>query len=536
MKAFAGTIAGTGPLVRLIIRRDRFVMPLWVLPLAVLPVTIAGTMNDLYPTAAERQSYIDIVTSTPAFLALYGHAFGHDLGAVTAWRLGGTVLFVGLASLLTVIRHTRTEEEAGRRELLGATVVGRQAPLLAALFVTLGADLVLGALAAAGLVAYGLPAAGSVAFGLSWALFGWVFAALAAVMAQATEGARTARGILVAILGLCLVLRMAADVGKEDGLSWLSWFTPFGWIQRIHLYSDQRWWVLLLFAGVTAGFVTSALALSARRDLGSGLLPTRPGHAAATPWLRSPLGLAWRLQRGSLVTWTLGFATLGAVLGGVAQGGVEVIQDNPQLRAVAARLGGTSGLADTYFAAIMGLLGLVAAGYAIGAALRLRNEEANVRLEPVLAVAVSRWRWASSHLTFATVGPAVLLTAAGVAAGLTYGLVSGGVGHEVPRVLGAAVAQLPAVWVLVGIAVALFGVLPRFAASVGWAVLAACVLLEEFGKSLQLSKRVLDLSPFSHIPKVPGGDVTAAPFVWLTLIAAALIAAGLVGFRRRDVL
>jgi ABC-2 type transport system permease protein len=71
---------------------------------------------------------------------------------------------------------------------------------------------------------------------------------------------------------------------------------------------------------------------------------------------------------------------------------------------------------------------------------------------------------------------------------------------------------------------------------VGWAVLAACVLLEEFGRPLQLSKRVLDLSPFAHIPKIPGGGVTAAPFLWLTLIAAALIAAGLVGFRRRDVL
>jgi ABC-2 type transport system permease protein len=536
MSAFTGAFAGTGALVRLFLRRDRIVLPLWILPLAVLPFTIAGTMNDLYPTAAERQSYIDIVTSTPAFLALYGHASGHDLGALTAWRLGGTVLFVGLASLLTVIRHTRAEEEAGRRELLGATAVGRQAPLLAALFATLGADLLLGALAAAGLVAYGLPAAGSVAFGLSWALFGWVFAAVAAVMAQATEGARAARGISVAMLGLCLVLRMAADMGKEDGLSWVSWLTPFGWIQHAHLYGEQRWWIFLLFAAVTAVFVASALTLSARRDLGSGLLPTRPGRAAAAPWLRGPVGLAWRLQRGSLISWTLGFATLGAVLGSIAQGGVEVIRDNPQLRAVAARLGGSSGLADTYFAAIMGLLGLVASGYAIGAALRLRNEEMNGRLEPVLAASVSRWRWASSHLTFAILGPAVLLIAAGLASGLTYGLVSGDIGRGVPRVLEAAVAQLPAVWVLAGISAALFGVVPRFAASVGWAVLAACVLLEEFGRPLQLSKRVLDLSPFAHIPKIPGRDVTAAPFLWLTLIAAALVAAGLVGFIRRDVL
>jgi ABC-2 type transport system permease protein len=142
-------------------------------------------------------------------------------------------------------------------------VVERQAPLFAALIVTLGANLALGAIAAASLVAYGLPVAGSVAFGLSWAVFGWAFAAIA----QATEGTRAARGISIAVLGLCLVLRMAGDVGKEDGPSWISWLTLFGWIQHIHLYGDQRWWVFVLFAGVMAAFVASALALSARRDL-----------------------------------------------------------------------------------------------------------------------------------------------------------------------------------------------------------------------------------------------------------------------------
>lgn len=535
MKALAGAFAGTGALVRLILRRDRLILPLWILPLALLPVTIAGTLNDLYPTAAERQAYVDIVTNNPTLLALYGHASGHSLGALTAWRLGGTVLFVGLASLLTVIRHTRAEEEVGRRELLGATVAGRQAPLFAALLVTCGANLVLGGLAAAGLVAYGLPVAGSVAFGLSWAAFGLTFAAVAAVSAQTTEGARAGRGITIAILGLCLVLRMAADVGREDGLSWVSWLTPFGWIQHIHLYGDQRWWVFLLFAGVTAALVACALTLSARRDIGDGLLPTRLGRASAASWLRGPLGLGWRLQWGSLLAWGLGFTILGAVFGNIAHAGIQVLREDQQLRAVASSLGGSSDLIDSYFAAIMGLLGLVATGYATGAVLRLGGEEANGRAEPVLAAPVSRTRWASSHLAFAILGPAVLLAAAGLAAGLTYGLASEDVGHEVPRVLAAATAQLPAVWVLVGIPAALFGVSPRFAAPVGWAALAACVLLEEFGKPLQLSERVLDLSPFTHIPNIPGGEVTPAPFVVLTLIAAFLVAIGLVGLGRRDV-
>jgi ABC-2 type transport system permease protein len=526
-------LAGTWSLVRLILRRDRIILPLWVAVLALLPVAIANTLADLYPTAAERQSYLDIVTANPALSALYGHAYGSGLGALTAWRLGGTVLLVGLATLLTVIRHTRAEEVAGRRELLGATVVGRQAPLFAALVVAFGASLALVALVSVGLVAYGLPTTGSVAFGLSWAMFGWSFAAVAAVAAQVTESARIARGISIAVLGLCFVLRAAGD---KDGPSWLSWLSPFGWAQRIRPFVDERWWVFLLFLGLIAVLTFAALALSARRDLGSGLLPTRLGPAVASPWLRSPLALAWRLQRGTLLAWTAGFVVFGAILGNVGDSAVEVIEDNPQLKAVAEQLGGSSGLADAYFAAVMGLLGLVASGYAMGAALRLRSEEANGRAEPVLAAAVSRVRWAASHLTFALLGPAVVLGAAGLAAGLAYGLSAGDVGQEMARVLGAALVQLPAVWVLVGVAVALFGVLPRFMAFGGWAVLAACALIEEFGRPLQLSKRILDLSPFAHVPKLPGGEVSAAPLLWLALIVVALAAVGLLGFRRRDIL
>jgi ABC-2 type transport system permease protein len=156
-----------------------------------------------------------------------------------------------------------------------------------------------------------------------------------------------------------------------------------------------------------------------------------------------------------------------------------------------------------------------------------------LRAEPVLATSVRRRRWAASHLTLALLGPAVALAAAGLASGLVYGVSVGDVGGELPRVLAGAMVQLPAVWVLAGIMVALFGLLPRLA-SAGWAVLALFLFLWQLGRSLQLNQWLLDVSPFTHLPRISGGQATLTPLAWLIAITTALVAIGLVGFGRRD--
>jgi ABC-2 type transport system permease protein len=148
---------------------------------------------------------------------------------------------------------------------------------------------------------------------------------------------------------------------------------------------------------------------------------------------------------------------------------------------------------------------------------------------------VPRARWTASHLLFALLGPAVVLAAAGLATGLVYGLDVGDVGGQVPRNVAAALVQLPAVWILASLTAAVYGLLPRLAAAVGWVALAVCVLIGQVGPLLRLGDVVLDLSPFTHLPHVPGGSVTATPLVVITLVAAALVAVGVTTFRRRDV-
>jgi ABC-2 type transport system permease protein len=111
------TLAGLGGLVRLILRRDRLLLPLWILVLAVQPIQTAAALDQFYATPAALRELYGTILSTPGLLAMLGPAFDATLGALTVWRAGLVFTVVGLASLLTIIRHTRTDEEAGRREL-----------------------------------------------------------------------------------------------------------------------------------------------------------------------------------------------------------------------------------------------------------------------------------------------------------------------------------------------------------------------------------------------------------------------------------
>ncbi len=529
-------MTGTGQLVRLVLRRDRVLLALWAYGFGLVPLYIEYSFAKLYPTAADLRKYADTSRHNGTFTALYGQVYGSTLGEMTSWRLGFVPLMVGLASLLTVVRHTRTEEEAGRRELLGSTAVGRQAGLAAALSTTFGANVVVAAVIAVAMLARGLPAAGSVALGLQFAAVGCVFAAVGAVAAQLTTGAGTARAIAAVALAVAYLLRLVGDVNAAGGgpLGWLTWVSPLGWAERIHPYGGNSWWLLGPAAALTAALTALAVALSARRDLGAGLLPPRLGPAAAGPSLRSPLALAWRLHRALLAGWLIGFALLGLVFGGVAGSIDSLLGDNNGLRDAFLRMGGRSQLLDAYFAASMSLVGIFAAGYAIQATLRLRAEEASGRAEPLLATAVGRLRWAASHLAFALLGPAAALAVAGLAAGLVRGGSTGDMGTDVGRVLAAALIQLPAVWVLAGVAVALAGLLPRWAVA-SWAALVICVLIGFIGSGLKLSLWLVDVSPFTHVPRLPGGAWSTTPVVVLVAVAVALGAAGLAGLRRRDI-
>ncbi|MER7537451.1 ABC transporter permease [Streptomyces sp. NPDC097704] len=518
-------LAGTGVLTRLALRRDRLTLPVWVLVTGGMVASGAGSLQGLYGTAAERAELAASMTANSSMRAMYGPVFGDSLGGLVAWRFGtfGAVL-AAVASLIVVVRHTREEEETGRQEMLSAGAVGRRAPLTAALLAALVMNAAVALVVTAGLAGQG--AAGALALGLAIGGTGMVFATTAALAAQLTESARLAKGLSAAVLGLAFALRAAGDAGTAGGESVLTRVSPIGWAEHVRAFAGERWWVLLVIAGAVLIQTAAAYALTARRDVGASFLATRPGPARGR--LATAGALAWRLQRGTLLGWSLGFLLGGLVFGGMVEGAADIVGDNERAREIFERMGGQSALTDAFLATMVSLFGMLAALYAVGSVLRPHGEETSGRAEPLLAGALGRLRWAAGHLVIALGGSALILVLAGLGLALSYG-------HDLGPVLGAALVQLPAVWTLAGLAVLLWGVAPK-AATAAWGVAGLCLALGWIGPALGLPQAVLDASPFGHLPKLPGPETAWTPVLILTALAAALTAAGLAGLRRRDVL
>ncbi|MFE2933012.1 ABC transporter permease [Streptomyces sp. NPDC059278] len=526
--AAAGQLAGTWRLLRLALRRDRVMMPVWVLVLGGSFASVAGSLTSLYDTAGQRAELAASMNGNSSLRAMYGPVFDDSVGGLVSWRMAafGAVL-AAVMSLIVVVRHTREEEETGRQEMLSSAMVGRRAPLTAALLAAVIANAALALVIAAGLAGSGASGAGAVALALAVAGTGVLFACTAAIAAQFTESARLAKGLTAAVVGAAFVLKAAGDSAADDGSSVLTWLSPIGWAENVRAYADERWWVLLALAAAVAVQAVLAYTLAGRRDVGMSFLATRPGPAQGR--ISTAFGLALRLQRGALTGWTLSFAVVGVAFGGLTGGAADLVGDNAKTREIFERMGGQAGLTDAFLAAMVSVLGMVAALYIVASVLRLHGEETAGRAEPVLAGGVGRIGWAAGHLVIAFGGAALLMAVGGLGLAVGYG-------HELPAVLGAALVQLPAIWLLGGVTVLLYGALPK-AAVASWGVAGICLALGWLGPAVNMPQAVMDISPFTHLPKLPGGTgMEWGPVLALTAVAVVLAGAGAVALRRRDVL
>lgn len=528
-------MTGVGTLVRLALRRDRVRLVAWGLGFLVTMWFSVAAVIDAYsgPGALEARAAL---AHSPGTVVIAGPLFGADepgIGPVVANELTTMLLVVvAVISVLCAVRHTRADEEAGRTELVRAQVTARRAPAVAALVAVATLDLVVSAAVVVALVGQDLPVVDSLALGASCLLTGFLFGAVAAVAAQVAPSARGASSLAMGVLGSSFAVRAAGDVLEPSTGSWLSWLSPLAWAQQIRAYADLRWWPLALVLAATVVALVVAAALSDRRDLGSGLLPSRPGTGVARPPLLSGGGLARRLLRPAFLSWGTGIVLTAALSGSMARSVEGMLSESPEL---AAWMGTSShDLLASFSTYMLGFLVVMTTAFAVSSVLVLRGEESSGRAELVLVSGVPRTRWVTVWIAVVAVETVVILVTAALAMGVCTA-VALGEWRWVGDLLVAGLVNVPGALVAPALAAALVAWLPRWAplawVLVGWS---AFVLL--LGPVLGLPEWVGHLSPLELTPKLPEAAFTPAPVLALAAVVVVLVLLVRPGTARRDLL
>ncbi|CAN5246357.1 ABC transporter membrane-spanning protein [soil metagenome] len=512
---------GFGLLLRLGLRRDRVMIAVWLVLLTAMAYASAATTPTLFDSEESRVLLATSLNSQTAVVALYGPILDvTSVGEIAMAKM--TVLYALAPAILMVIlvrRHTRTEEESGRAELVGAGVIGRGSPLAAAVGQALAVSAMLGLLVSTADILGGLPVLGSIWFGLAWVGTGAVATGVAAVAVQLSPSSRTCASIAAAVLGVCYLVRA---VGDASGWTWLSWVSPLGWNTQLSAWQDPRAWVVALYAGLSVALLNVAWVLRSRRDLGSGIIAPRPGPTGSS--IASPLGLMARTQRTSLALWSVSVAGV-AVLFGVISPGLDDMMRRAGGVEILDRLGGAM------IAAVLSVVAIVISSYSIIVVNQVAADETSDRAELVLSTAASRRSWFLATVATAGLGGVWLLSLTGIGLWVGYGLAGG---QSAWRALPAALTWIPVVWTVAGVGLVGYGLRASWAVF-GWVALGLSMLVTLVGELAAFPGWVVNLSPYSLIARYPVEEVDWVVEIALVAVTGALVAAAWLRFRSRDI-
>lgn len=509
----------------------------WGLLFGLLVANEALTYQATFPTADARREFAASFGGNAGLSAVIGPGRHLDtIEGVVAWRVFGLMIVVGAVwGLLAATKLLRGEEDAGRWELLLAGQTSRRRATLQAL-AGLGVGwLVFWVVGSTPIVVVGLrdtvdiPVVASLFYGLAGTASAALFLAVGALSSQLAGTRRGANALAAGVFAIAYLVRLVADAGA--GLGWLRWASPLGWIENTCPLTDPQPLALLPLVALTGCLAAAAVALAGRRDAGVGVLTrqrvTDPTVAATRP--DGPVALAWRLERWSVASWVIGLGALGLVFAITATVADEA-GFGSSVGETVGRLGGAGSVVEAWvgyeFLYLAALLAFAAA-VQISA---LRGEEADGHLDNLLAGRVGRGRWLTGRLAVA----ALLVLGAGLAVALGgwAGVAGQGIGARAMLAAGLNTA-VPGLVVL-GVGALLYGLAPRLAAPVLYALVLWSFVVETFGTSLTDNRWVLDTSLMTHLGPVPAADLQW-PTIALLLAAAALAAVlGAIAFGRRD--
>jgi ABC-2 type transport system permease protein len=490
------------------------------------------TYRHAYATIADRLAFARSFATNKAVRMFYGEP--HDLltvGGYSAWRVGGTLaIFAAVWGLLAAVRALRTEEDAGRTELVLAGIVGRRDAYLASMSAIAAGALLLWLADFAGLLIAGLPVAGSAYLALAVASVIPVFVGVGALASELAPSRRVALELGGAAIGLFFLLRVIADTSSS--LGGLRWITPLGWAEELRPFTGTHPLVLLLPLTVSPVLLLTAARIAAVRDLGSGLLSS---HDTAAPRLRllsSPTAHALRAECGSLIVWLSSVGAFAFIVGVIAKS-ISAAGISKGLQQEVAKLGtgsivtpsGYLGFTFIFFVLAVSLFACSQIGTA-------RHEEAEQQLETLLALPVGRRRWLGGRVVLATAAATAISLIAGL---LSWaGAASQGVGVSLPRMLEAGINCLPVALLFLGIAALAYALVPRASAGISYGLITIAFLWQLFGSLLGAPRWLVDVTPFAHVGLVPSQPFRVRAAVAMVATGAVAVYAAIRVFERRD--
>lgn len=519
-------------------KRDWLKLSVWAIVLISLFVGVAAKFTGLYGTKAAIEQIIKTLKS-PAMVSLFGKMPNGPYTSADVFASEMTVFMAIIAAIMNyyfIIHNTRGEEESGILEMIQAHAVGRLSNLTAALLESFILNLGIGLIYALGLQFANLTGTntnGNFLLGLGLGAVGFMFASIAAVIAQLTDNSRTATILSYLVFGIMYIGRMITDVSHPK----YTWFIPMGWVEKFSTYKDNNWTPVFMMLGLSVILVVLAFYLNSHRDIGSGLIATRPGRARASEFLRGPISLFWRLNRVSIIVWFFGIMILGATYGSVFNTIGDILKTNPMLKQLlnTKAINAANVLIIKEFLAI---LMIVFAALALVPGLSLINYLKTGETKGYLEI-IHSTRTSRTKLFFSLIGLATVTSIAVLFAGV-YGLYAGGnavMNHHIAMsvFMRGFYGYLSPLLVMLGISAFLIGWLPKLT-TLNYGYLVLAFFIQYFGKLLKLPDWTEKITPFGFINHVPVHNFDVATFWWQIAIAVILVIVGYIGYRRRDLI
>lgn len=527
MKQFTGT----GNLLRLYIRRDWLLLPIWIL----LPVVLVSGQMSFVNAMPDWRVFIEELSESALTSAWLGPIYPLSLEGAILWRgMLQAAIVVLLGAAFTVIRHTRTEEMSGRSELILGKSVGRYANATATVILACVGSLLAGLLCSASLISNGFAAGGSLIAGLTIAASGCVFAGLGAVLAQFFGHSGQVRGAIFGVYGLMMLFMVLNNV--NGGYSAWAWLNPGAWFRVTAPFAENHILPLFIFAGLALIMLGLSYALLNKRDMGAGIIVERESTKNAD--IKSPLALAWHQHKRAIGVWSAGLSFIGVFIGAItpnismdAMG--EMLAQLSGWGSAMMKIGNQEGFIalSVYILGLMGGLSV----FVLTFVQSMRGEENEGYVEILLSKPVSRSKWMGSYLAVAFAGSAIILLAFGIISGSGWSIGSGNL-EPLFRVTAMSLSKIPSVWIIIGIAAFLYGWLPRLASFLGWVIWGVFVLVEMLWEAGIVGWYAMKWTPFAYVHySIPIDELSVISLVLLTVIAVIFTLLGLIGFKRRSI-